>query len=811
MRIISCHIDGFGKINNEDFSFENGLNIFREDNGFGKSTLATFIKVMLYGFEDEKRKSLQDKEREKYRPWNKGTYGGRMCFEVKGKAYEVSRVFGKNENDDSFEVRESESNNLVDIFDKSELGSQIFGIDRDSFFRTAYIAAHDLNKREEKVTDSIRAKLGNLTDATDDINNYENVCSKIDKKLNEYSPDRKTGLIKSLKSNISEIDNELRKADDIEKAIEINENQMKLLNDKLERDKEKLESLKKELQEVNKTEILKEKKETYNSYLGELEESRKKAKEIEDNFGGRIPDKEELIEAKSSYFEYRQLLKQMDENHFYKDDNWEKKAEIFKEGTPTDEEIKEYINLAGNEKDKRRELLTLSTELDKAVDEYNMKKQEEVKERNLRIQAETDRNNSGKKSLKIIFLIVSILLIIAGAASLIISGFNNMLLMITGGVCALVGVILMVLSLLIKGKIEAKLEELPKADRNEALSNSEEAKKKQAQIKDTENEIILLNGQIERFLSKYGYSYDKEEVVNVLLELMKLAADYREGADKIRKYNELSKECEKRENQYEAFLKKTGVALNDDIVKVFESIQDVLAAYGEINQEIIRKKTNVEKYEADNDIGELLKDIPEVSRSREDIMDDTDDINEELDKDKENLHRQRNKIEELEEEKRELLNLKNDREEKSELLTSLEREYNLMKFTREYLTKAKDGLSNKYTGPTMKAFKEYCSMFLENPDDFRMDTNFEMTRFEEGLQRKIKDLSSGQKDLTDLCMRMALVSAMYSEEKPFIIMDDPFVNLDDKNLVSGMKLLDELSKEYQIIYFTCHKARGGDR
>ena len=122
----------------------------------------------------------------------------------------------------------------------------------------------------------------------------------------------------------------------------------------------------------------------------------------------------------------------MDENHFYKDENWEKKAEIFKEGTPTDEEIKEYINLAGNEKDKRRELLTLSTELDKAVDEYNMKKQEEVKERNLRIQAETDRNNSGKKSLKIILLIVSILLIIAGAASLIISGFNNMILMITG-------------------------------------------------------------------------------------------------------------------------------------------------------------------------------------------------------------------------------------------------------------------------------------------------------------------------------------------------------------------------------------------
>ena len=51
---------------------------------------------------------------------------------------------------------------------------------------------------------------------------------------------------------------------------------------------------------------------------------------------------------------------------------------------------------------------------------------------------------------------------------------------------------------------------------------------------------------------------------------------------------------------------------------------------------------------------------------------------------------------------------------------------------------------------------------------------------------------------------MALLDSMYEGEKPFIIMDDSFVNLDDTNLVGAKKFLDEISKEYQVIYLTCH-------
>lgn len=38
-------------------------------------------------------------------------------------------------------------------------------------------------------------------------------------------------------------------------------------------------------------------------------------------------------------------------------------------------------------------------------------------------------------------------------------------------------------------------------------------------------------------------------------------------------------------------------------------------------------------------------------------------------------------------------------------------------------------------------------------------------------------------------MRFALVDAMYPGEKPFLILDDPFVNLDDEKLARGRRSL----------------------
>ena len=68
-------------------------------------------------------------------------------------------------------------------------------------------------------------------------------------------------------------------------------------------------------------------------------------------------------------------------------------------------------------------------------------------------------------------------------------------------------------------------------------------------------------------------------------------------------------------------------------------------------------------------------------------------------------------------------------------------------------------------------------------------------------------MSEGTRDLISLCRRMAMIDAMYPGEKPFLVLDDPFSNLDDERVKGGMRFLRDASLEYQILYLTCHESR----
>ena len=63
MKLRSCHIDNFGKLSDLHLEFQDGVNLFHEPNAWGKSTLAAFLRVMFYGFKNENKKKLSEKER----------------------------------------------------------------------------------------------------------------------------------------------------------------------------------------------------------------------------------------------------------------------------------------------------------------------------------------------------------------------------------------------------------------------------------------------------------------------------------------------------------------------------------------------------------------------------------------------------------------------------------------------------------------------------------------------------------------------------------------------------------------------------
>lgn len=67
--------------------------------------------------------------------------------------------------------------------------------------------------------------------------------------------------------------------------------------------------------------------------------------------------------------------------------------------------------------------------------------------------------------------------------------------------------------------------------------------------------------------------------------------------------------------------------------------------------------------------------------------------------------------------------------------------------------------------------------------------------------------SQGYRDVIRLCQRLALAESLFQKEKPFIILDDPFINLDDEMLGRAKQALDELSRNIQVIFFTCSWTR----
>ena len=101
MKLISLYIENFGGLHQYALDFESDLTVIRRENGFGKSTLAEFIRAMFYGF-PRKGKTLDKSRRQKYTPWNGGSFGGNLVFEAEGNRYRVERTFGATPKGDSF-------------------------------------------------------------------------------------------------------------------------------------------------------------------------------------------------------------------------------------------------------------------------------------------------------------------------------------------------------------------------------------------------------------------------------------------------------------------------------------------------------------------------------------------------------------------------------------------------------------------------------------------------------------------------------------------------------------------------------------
>ena len=146
-------------------------------------------------------------------------------------------------------------------------------------------------------------------------------------------------------------------------------------------------------------------------------------------------------------------------------------------------------------------------------------------------------------------------------------------------------------------------------------------------------------------------------------------------------------------------------------------------------------------------------------------------------------------------------------EQKKEEREALEKRYNLLQKTKAYLEMAKERFALQYKEPILETFQKYFQSICTEPLQFQMSEDLELSFVDRGLSREQGYLSEGLQDLCRFCQKLAIFDAMFQEEKAFLLFDDPFSHLDEKNGARARALLEELAESRQIFYFTCSEER----
>ena len=158
MIIEKINIKSFGQITDMSLTFSDTVNVIEGENESGKSTIAAFIRYMLYGFPEENTEGLT--ERKKRINWNTHTASGSMTVRYQGKRYIISRSTTEIQNPERTSYREESS--IVNLetgapeYGKLAAGEVFFGVDASLFDNTAFIGQiGDSAISESSVTESI--------------------------------------------------------------------------------------------------------------------------------------------------------------------------------------------------------------------------------------------------------------------------------------------------------------------------------------------------------------------------------------------------------------------------------------------------------------------------------------------------------------------------------------------------------------------------------------------------------------------------------------------------------------------------------
>ena len=743
MKLISAYIAGFGRFVNATFDFNSDLLIIKENNGWGKTTLADFIRCMLYGLDGGRTKSVRSNDRLRYEPWQSATYGGALTFSYGNRTYRVERTFGKVPAQDTARVLDGNNMPCYEFGDKAErLGVMLFGMDSESYRKSVYIPQGEIET--DGLQGDLKTRLLSLlnTGGVGD-NGAERALEKLDAADRALRAKRRPA-----KGKLDEIDDRLgyisaRKADCQNcraRAAQIRES-LAGLDQEVAFYSEQIRKAEETLEYASRQNELAFKRDTYTQTQEQLVGLQQQTQDLTVFFNGIDPvtvNLDGITQGVNTFYTAKEELDKTQAQLNGMEGQYQEKLSLLAQAEHFDKLAQSYEEILGgnkkNDKPKRGKKI-----VPKMRKEYG------------------------------IFALLGLLVAIVGAV--LIDSVPKIGLITLGA--GLLTMLIIFCLLLPRREKEPKEKTKQKEIRDEALEERLRVTKAEKQ-------------KVEKILS--AYPADLETRYKSLMA----------------KREELQEELTAREQAICKFLSNFR----------FEETYDYRAAVALLQNRIVAyKQINVQSADYQNRLNTLAQDIQTPAPSQQIAYSSIGELRAQ----KEGLTRQKEEFlsrraralsdaEELEKRADEASLLAEE-----EMLTAekerLEKRHRAVLQAKEILLRARNSVATRYLIPVEKGCKAYMQFLQNDKTEVRFNAEGAPLREEQGKLREIGYYSAGMRELLGFSIRIALVDAIFTQEKPVLILDDPFVNLDDEKTDKAKKLVKELTKRYQVLYLTCKKER----
>ena len=245
MIIEKIEIRSFGLIKDMTLEFSPTVNVIEGQNEAGKTTIAAFIKYMLFGFDGVE---TDDKlsERRKRINWDTGVAEGSMVVRVKDKRYLITRSTTPTVKQDGRAAFKEESS-IIDMesgataFGKMPAGDVFFGVSKELFENTAFIGQiGDSAINEDSVKDSIE---NILFSGSEKINNQRAMTRISEKMEGLVHRGGGGGVIHDLMHKQEELENAMARSNEDNKQILAKETELFKIRQERAEAESKLERL----------------------------------------------------------------------------------------------------------------------------------------------------------------------------------------------------------------------------------------------------------------------------------------------------------------------------------------------------------------------------------------------------------------------------------------------------------------------------------------------------------------------------------------------------------------------------------------